>query len=332
MLILTAIFLSSVVVCARNVAMDSVSSFGEELKSNQKSYNELIKNRADILKEKKELEAETLETFTLYEMTKEITKSFDEDNAFGIFKQKLLQHIVCQDLKIVMIGSKEANEMKASEDYFVYTLKAKRKNIGLLAIKGLQKSDKEKFLILANQFALSLRRIRLYQEIERIAITDGLTNVHTRRYTLDRFEEEFQRSKLKKISLSFLMIDVDHFKKFNDTYGHLTGDQILREIAGIIEDSVREIDIAGRFGGEEFCVVLPDTDQSGAEFAAERIRVAAEAKVIKAYDATVNATLSIGIATYPLHGDSVEDLLEKADSALYQAKKDGRNRVCTFKA
>ena len=126
------------------------------------------------------------------------------------------------------------------------------------------------------------------------------------------------------------MIDVDHFKNFNDQYGHITGDQILREIGALIRENIREIDIAGRYGGEEFCVILPDTDQQGAQFAAERIRHAAQLADIKAYDATVKITLSICTSTFPDDGKKVDELIDKSDWALYRAKKQGRNAVSSF--
>ena len=156
-----------------------------------------------------------------------------------------------------------------------------------MVIKGLKESDYENTMILSHQFALSLKRVKLYEEIERIAITDSLTKVHTRRYLLDRLQEELERSKKHKIKMSFLMIDVDYFKKFNDEYGHLTGDQILRSIGGIIRESIREIDIAGRYGGEEFCIVLPDTDKEGALLAGERIRSSIAKDSIKAYEEAI---------------------------------------------
>ena len=126
------------------------------------------------------------------------------------------------------------------------------------------------------------------------------------------------------------MVDIDFFKTYNDKYGHLTGDQILREIAGIIKDNIREIDIIGRYGGEEFCVVLPDTDNGGAGYVAERIRSAVEEATIKAYDTTVKATVSLGIAVYPQDGKEMTELIDKADWALYRAKKQGRNQICAF--
>ena len=128
------------------------------------------------------------------------------------------------------------------------------------------------------------------------------------------------------------MIDVDRCKNFNDQYGHLTGDRILREISRIIKAGTREIDFVGRYGGEEFCVVLPDTDSEAARLVAERIRIAAEKTAIQAYDHTVHVTISIGMATSPPDGKMAEELIDKADWALYRAKAQGRNCVCAFGA
>jgi diguanylate cyclase (GGDEF)-like protein len=116
----------------------------------------------------------------------------------------------------------------------------------------------------------------------------------------------------------------------NDQYGHLTGDLVLKEIANIIQENVREIDIVGRFGGEEFCVVLPDTDLEGSRLVAERIRKSTEKRLIKAYDSTLHVTLSIGLAVYPSDGKLLEELMDKADWALYRAKSQGRNCVIAF--
>ncbi len=107
-------------------------------------------------------------------------------------------------------------------------------------------------------------------------------------------------------------------------------DQVLREVARIIKENLREIDIAGRYGGEEFCVVLPDTDSDGAHFAGERIRQATEEAQIKAYDTRISTSVSIGISQYPKDGSKASELIDKADWALYRAKKRGRNRVCLF--
>ena len=290
-------------------------------------YQLLLAQKEEMEGEKKLLEKETAEIFSLYEMTKEITKKVREEEAFDIFKTKLKENVFFEDCRFVSASSQIPEK---NEKQFIFPLNSKKEKLGYLAVRGLRNEDKEKAMILGHQFVLALRRVKLYHEIEELAMTDGLTNVHTRRYFLERFEEELKRSTMKKIDLSFLMIDVDDFKNFNDQFGHLAGDQILREAGRIIKENVREIDIAGRFGGEEFCVVLPVTDRKGANFAAERIRAAIESTPIKAYDASVKITVSIGIASFPQDGKSTDALIDKADWALYRAKKKGKNCICAF--
>ena len=128
------------------------------------------------------------------------------------------------------------------------------------------------------------------------------------------------------------MIDIDYFKDFNDRYGHIVGDAILRELSRAIQETIRQIDLIGRYGGEEFSIILSETDKDAARLAAERIRKAIEDRHIRVYGEELKITVSIGISTYPYDGEDIERLIDKADSALYQAKQAGRNRVCTFGA
>ncbi len=288
----------------------------------------LEKNKAHT--EKLELEREANQIFTLYEMTKDISRHFNEQEAFNIFRKKLKENITIEDCQLVDDLGLDQKDQSDVNEHSIFILKSKEKRLGYLVYKGVPAKDMEKFVILAHQFALALRRIKLYHEIETMAITDGLTGVYTRRYFTERFDEEVKRSQLRKSKLSFLILDVDHFKMINDQHGHLTGDQVLKSLGDIIKENVREIDIAGRYGGEEFCVVLPDTDQEGARLVAERIRVATEQRIIKAYDATIHITISIGLSCFPADGKSPDELIDKADWSLYRAKSQGRNCVVAF--
>ena len=169
----------------------------------------------------------------------------------------------------------------------------------------------------------------MYQKVQELAIMDNLAGVLSRRYCMERFNEDIERSIKFKYSLSFLIVDIDHFKDYNDRYGHLVGDTILKEVAKTIKESIRQIDLLGRYGGDEFCVILIETDKEGAGFAAERMRQAVEGKQIRVYDEDLKITISIGISTLPGDGRDAAALIEEADEALYRAKGLGRNRVCT---
>ena len=276
-----------------------------DLKATEESYKGLVDKKNILSQRKLQLENETLRIFTLYDITKEITKSLHEREAFEIFKEKLMENVVYKECRLLEPLSSEVEDFKDEND-FVFPLQEKNKRMGYLIVRGLPVEQREDVMILGHQFALALRRVKLYEEIEKVAITDSLTDVGTRRHLTERFQEELNRAQLKKLKLSLMMIDVDFFKSFNDKYGHLTGDQILREVGMIIKASIREIDIAGRYGGEEFCIILPDTDSGGAQLAAERIRRAAEQAVIRAYDATVKITVSIGVATFPHDGMTMD--------------------------
>lgn len=326
LIILTVIFVGMVFYLAQLIVMQLEQKSDEEVLRSKDGYQLIIDQKNKILAEKGKLEREANQIFTLYEMTKDITRHFNEQEAFGIFKAKLKENVALEDCRI----TDDLEGGKQPAGYEVFELKSKEQKLGFLVYKGVAAKDREKFSILAHQFALAFRRIKLYKEIETLAITDALTGVYTRRYSLERLQEEVQRSAARKSQMVFLMLDVDHFKKVNDQYGHLTGDEVLKEVGNLLRENVREIDIAGRYGGEEFSVVLPDTDTQGAMLVAERIRQAAEKRVIKAYDATVRITVSIGMSAFPNDGKLPVELIDKADWALYRAKSQGRNRTIAF--
>ncbi len=199
---------------------------------------------------------------------------------------------------------------------------------GVLILTGVDAEDFQIFSILTESFVAEIRRIRLFERVQTLAVTDGLTGVSVRRHLLGRLHGELERSSRLGLKLSFLMIDIDDFKHFNDQYGHLVGDAVLREVAESIKKNIREVDLAGRYGGEEFGVFLTETDESGAFFVAERIRRAIAENSYKAYDENLKVTVSIGCSTYtPGSSPAPELVVETADAALYEAKRLGKNRV-----
>ncbi|MFH1868576.1 MAG: sensor domain-containing diguanylate cyclase [Candidatus Omnitrophota bacterium] len=205
----------------------------------------------------------------------------------------------------------------------------KRMN-GIFVVEGVSSDDLVRFIILAHQFAMVLERIRLYEFVQDLAITDGLTGMFVRRYFLERLGEEIKRAEYFNTRLSFIMVDIDHFKQCNDKYGHLVGDVVLKRIAKILKENLREIDVIGRYGGEEFCILLPETTKDEGAVAGERLRKAVEDSRVDAYDETLKITISVGIAAYPDDTSDLNQLIDRADQMLYKAKEEGRNRVKVY--
>jgi diguanylate cyclase (GGDEF)-like protein len=166
------------------------------------------------------------------------------------------------------------------------------------------------------------------KRLEELSNTDDLTKIYNRRYFMELFELEFQRAQRYEAQISYIMIDIDDFKSFNDTYGHLLGDRILYEVAQILRESLRVHDIIGRYGGEEFALLMPETDIKGALVVAERYRRRVEEYVHLEKDIELKLTISIGIAAFP-HKEikTVDDLIRLADNAMYKSKRNGKNRV-----
>jgi len=166
------------------------------------------------------------------------------------------------------------------------------------------------------------------RRLEELSNTDGLTKLYNRRYFMELMELEFQRAHRYQSKFGYVMMDIDHFKEFNDNYGHLLGDRILYEIAQILQENLRVNDVVGRYGGEEFALFMPETDLKGALVVAERYRKRVEDFVLVGEGKKFKVTISLGVACYPHPGiNSVDDLIRLADNALYKAKRNGRNRV-----
>ena len=172
---------------------------------------------------------------------------------------------------------------------------------------------------------LKLRRAT--QQLEQLASTDALTGARNRRYFLEAAEAEFRRSRRYDQSLSFLMLDIDHFKSVNDQWGHAIGDEALKAATAAIQGAMRREDTLGRLGGEEFAVLLPQTDAANAALFAERVRQAIAALEIDTGETPLRFTVSIGVAQVAPSDKTPKQALGRADAALYTAKNDGRNRV-----
>ena len=215
-------------------------------------------------------------------------------------------------------------------------LKIRDQVIGVINVDNKRKGDffnKDDLLLLstfANQAAIAIQNARLHQQMKNLAITDGLTGLYNFRYLKGRLEEEVKRAQRYKRPLALIMADIDCFKKYNDTFGHLEGNRVLKSLAHILKVNVREIDIVGRYGGEEFIIILPEANQEEAREIAERIRLKVEKyKFVNNKDQSdeKKITLSLGVTSCFQEDISPQNLIYKVDQALYQAKGKGRNRV-----
>jgi diguanylate cyclase (GGDEF)-like protein len=179
------------------------------------------------------------------------------------------------------------------------------------------------------QIARSNRKMQvLNRKLRELATTDELTKLANRRHLFDRLEHIWALSVRHDRPLSCIMLDVDHFKRFNDTHGHAAGDDVLRTTASTILSLMRRSDVCGRFGGEEFVVVCPETPGSGAAAQAERIRAAIESTPVQIGSESIQVTVSIGVAEKSASHANAETMISEADELLYRAKAEGRNRVC----
>jgi two-component system cell cycle response regulator len=166
-----------------------------------------------------------------------------------------------------------------------------------------------------------------HEEIYRMTIIDGLTQAHVKRYLLESLEKELIRARRHARDLSFIMFDIDHFKKINDVHGHLAGDFVLKELARIVQGRIRRDEVFARYGGEEFAIVLPETNLDGARALAEGLREKVEQSRFVFQNESIRVTISIGVAMLGDQDRTSLDLIKQADSKLYEAKRGGRNRV-----
>ncbi len=173
----------------------------------------------------------------------------------------------------------------------------------------------------------AIENAKLYRETQELAVTDGLTKLYLRRPLLERLDAEVARAFSGNSPFSLLMIDIDHFKSVNDTFGHPAGDKVLRSVASIIKANVRDVDMCGRYGGEEFIVLLPETPKEGSLIVAERIRLAVATQLFDLRGEQRSVTVSVGCASLPGDARDAREMIARADEALYFSKENGRNKV-----
>jgi diguanylate cyclase (GGDEF)-like protein len=231
----------------------------------------------------------------------------------------------CSDISKEPLYPWNSQEIGKFTSLLTVPLKTKDEVLGVLSLYSKKRRNFSSFEVrlaelFASQAALAIVTRSYIEKIHKLAIMEGLTGLYNQSYFYQRLEEELARASRSKYPLSILFMDVDGLKDINDTRGHLTGDKVLKLIARNIKSNIRKMDIAFRYGGDEFVVILPQADQDKAFLVAERIR-----EKIKKMPFSLG--LSIGIASFPQDAKKLRELLDKADQAMYQAKQKGGNRV-----
>ena len=207
-------------------------------------------------------------------------------------------------------------------------------NISRPTTQAFSQQERETLRAVSHLIGMQIVNARLFREVKEDAVKDALTELNNRRHGEDSIQREFNRAHRFERQFSILIIDIDHFKKYNDRYGHPQGDVILKEFAALMSSSLRDVDYIARWGGEEFLAILPNTEEAGAVQAAEKIcrNVRRHPFPKRSSQPKRHFTVSIGVATYPEHGQSVDSLIEAADKALYEAKGAGRDQVAVAEA
>lgn len=270
-----------------------------------------------------------------HEISERFLEEFKE-RSFSIFKQYTNMPVPKEEVVINWEGDSQDLITKGNgklRSFESLPLKIKGKEIGCLAIShskehAFKEEDLNLLSLLASHSAVGIENALLYRRLERLAITDGLTNLYTHRYFKECLEKEIKRAKRYNLTFSLLMIDIDDLKKVNETHGYSMGDKVLEGIAQVIRNnSFRGIDIVARYGGEEFGVILPEANKLGAMVVGERIRRGMEGTRFQIKGDSLQITVSIGVSTYPEDGKNINGLIDQSDRALYKAKKEGKNKV-----
>lgn len=238
-------------------------------------------------------------------------------------------HIASRDLSGLRCRHMGASTL----DYIEVPMFEPGKVMGMLHIEyppdvKCDRKAEELALIVAEHLSLSLSNLKLRETLHAQSVRDPLTGLYNRRYMEETLEREIHRAVRSRIPIGIIMMDIDHFKSLNDTYGHEAGDLVLAELSGIIRKNVRASDVACRYGGEEFILILPNADGEVTRQRAENLRAEVESyEFVYHRQSLRKVTVSLGVAAFPEHDQSADSILKKADEALYLAKKLGRNRV-----
>lgn len=358
------------------IALDYASSKKNEVRKNLENLRAKFQTRISSLKH---LEAQVGSLMNLFEIARDFSECMDFATLSDFLLKKLRSELSFQRMRIFILPLTPASREKGGVKLYEMTLDgvqeierelsdeektdfdsmALTKNMvrrekmwffpileaekltAVFSIDGVQDEDLARVEVLSAYLVLLIKKIQLYETVRELAIIDELTQVFVRHHFVERLEEEVRRSIRFKLPLTVLMLDIDHFKRYNDEFGHLVGDATLKEVADLLKKNLRRVDLVGRYGGEEFVVAMPETRMENACEVAERIRSNIARHDFRVYNDRTKVTVSQGLQVFdaasikePEKVDVpklVSELIRHVDESMYRAKEEGRNRVCVYK-
>lgn len=310
--------------------LGSTMDFGEAVAILEEALCSLIQfNGGKLIVLKEQAVSKVYEIFADKEKNKTgetvSLKQYEENIVARITKNP--QSFVYEKGKLTPFGNMPGDV----ETLLALPLVVEKQLVAVIMLKNLQLTNMERLHFITLQFAMEVKKTQLYEKVKELSKIDSLTQLYLRRHFMSLLNNELDRGYRQNQPLSFLMLDIDYFKRYNDEYGHLAGDLILKKVASILNDKSREIDLLCRYGGDEFALVLPRTALQDARVVAERLRRAISEHLFHITNEQVQVTVSIGIAACDPKDMRLDGICEKvidlADKALYQAKSLGRNKV-----
>jgi len=271
-------------------------------------------------------------------------KGFSSEEHWPIRKGGLTEYIlnmnaptVIRDINKFDLADTSKIKVDGINSLIAIPLIAERTIIGILYVddfsaRDFSQRDEAILTLLGTQAAIAIEKMQLFEKAKKLAVTDGLTGLYNHRYFVKYLADEVRRAKRYAHELSVLIIDIDHFKNYNDTNGHIQGNEAIKKVTCVMKEITRTVDVLSRYGGEEFAIILPETNKHQALQTAIRICKSVEEAEVSGEEKQPlkKLTISVGVATYPEDATRASILVENADQALYQAKHEGRNRVIAF--
>ncbi|MDB9311996.1 diguanylate cyclase [Spirulina sp. CS-785/01] len=313
----------------------------EEVQEREQAENALKDTHQELQNWVQELEQRNQEIMLLRSLSENLLASYSLSDAYQtlsqllpkIFPQSAGGIYIRQDHHLNPVTTWGVSETPDLTQGWCIPLKAQGMKLGIFHLDHpLASTNQELVRTVSKTIALGLANLKLRDRLQNLSIRDPLTGLYNRRYLEDTLDKELHRAQRRQNPVGFILLDVDHFKQFNDTFGHEAGDRVLQNLSQFLQNTIRRSDIACRYGGEELLLILPEANLDNTHKRAEQIRQGIKQVKIEHQGQTIGTiTLSLGVACFPQHGETRDAVIRAADTALYRAKAEGRDLVICAK-